>query len=117
METLEQRELLRQRPTPPRKRPKDAREACTASLQVAADPHGHFVYCPWGDDPDRPLYVGQSSNLYSRLGTHLSNSTRRWSIKRVSTIRCESRADAFNLEGQLILIHRPEWNIRGLVTR
>lgn len=78
------------------------------------DPHGWFVYILWGNDPDRPLYVGQSTNVLSRLGSHLGQNERRATVRRVSLIRCDTRADMNEVEWDLIAGLRPSLNILGI---
>lgn len=75
------------------------------------DPHGWFVYLLWGSDPEAPIYVGQSRNILSRLGSHLQDSAKRKMVKRVQLIRCKSAGDMDRLELQLIREYRPRLNV------
>lgn len=78
------------------------------------DPHGNFVYLLWGTNPSTPLYVGQSTNLFSRIGNHFSNPQKRQCIKSVQFIRCRSVAIMNGLEARLIYQYSPPWNVRGI---
>jgi hypothetical protein len=78
------------------------------------DPHGLYVYLLWGNDPDRPVYVGQSSNILARLGDHMRDATKRSIVKRVQVVNCEDKAKMDELEASLILAYQPVLNIRGL---
>lgn len=75
------------------------------------DPHGWFVYLLWGADTESPIYVGQSRNILSRLGSHLQDSAKRKMVKRVQLIRCKSAGDMDRLELQLIREYRPRLNV------
>lgn len=55
-----------------RDRQANAARMVSANIGDSFDPHGYYVYLLWGADPDKPLYVGQSSNILSRLGSHMS---------------------------------------------
>lgn len=81
------------------------------------DPNGHFVYLLWGNNPNTPLYVGRSTNVFSRVGTHMDNPRRRRSIQGVQFIRCRNADTMVNLEWTLILKFQPPWNIQGIVGR
>jgi hypothetical protein len=70
------------------------------------DPNGFFVYLLWGDDPDRPIYVGQSRDVLSRMGT----GTRRFAVKNVQWIRRESKEAMDELERSLIRLYQPPEN-------
>jgi hypothetical protein len=75
---------------------------------------GFFVYCLWGADKSQPLYVGRSANILSRLGNHLSDSTKRPHVQRVTLIECETRADMRLTETKLIAQFQPPWNTLGI---
>ena len=55
---------------------------------VSFNPHGYFVFCRWGDDADCPTYVGKSTNLLGRLGSHSID--KRAQIRRVTLLRCKT---------------------------
>lgn len=78
------------------------------------NPNGFFVYLLWGANPERPLYVGQSTNVFSRVGTHMDNPRRRPSIRDVQFIRCHNAVTMMELESALILKFDPPWNIKGV---
>jgi excinuclease UvrABC nuclease subunit len=76
------------------------------------DPHGCYVYILWGCTR-RPLYVGKSTNILSRVGDHVSNPGRRAQIATIQILRCESRPIMDELELSLIDLHQPPWNVVG----
>lgn len=79
------------------------------------DPTGCHVYVLWGDDDERPLYVGQSTNILSRLGSHLSDPKKRRAVRRVTVLPlAANKMDA--VEAELIALHRPVWNVRLVPT-
>lgn len=92
-------------------------QAASLELGVTADgfdPHGFFVYVLWGDQQDsRPLYVGQSTNLLARLGTHLGEAAKKDAVRKVTLIRCDTKAQMDDTETQLIIHYGPYWNIQG----
>lgn len=73
------------------------------------NPNGYYVYLLLGSNGET-LYVGQSTNIYSRLGDHLGNSEKRRDVKKVEVILCASKADMDWLEREAIDILRPPWN-------
>lgn len=77
------------------------------------DPSGYFVYLLWGDDPDSPLYVGQSTNILSRLGTHMGDAQKRRLVRRVELIQCDDRLAMDAMEAALIREHCPVLNVMG----
>ena len=82
-------------------------------LPGAVDPTGHYVYLLWAvQGDDRPLYVGSSANLLSRLGAHLRNGAKREHIGWVTFYRCPSEQVMLRREGELIRKYRPPWNRR-----
>lgn len=83
----------------------------------AFNPHGFFVYCLWGRDPDRPLYVGLSSNVLSRLGSHLGDGYRRKRITAVTLTRFATHKKMVEAEVRLIAHYLPPWNTRGCEAR
>lgn len=75
------------------------------------EPHGFHVYVLWSDGT--PVYVGQSSNLFARLGAHMGDREKRGVTTKVQIIRCPDREAALALESELILQYRPRLNITG----
>jgi len=75
------------------------------------NPNGHFVYLLWGTSDDRPLYIGRSSNVLARLGSHMNNPARRHRIARVTLIRCFSAEVAAETEAHLIDVYQCELNM------
>lgn len=75
------------------------------------NPQGSFVYLLWGASEDKPVYVGMSTNVLSRLGSHMNNETKRQRVTKVTLIRCYSIEDARALELRLIRFYNPELNI------
>ena len=69
---------------------------------------GFFVYILWGHAG--PLYVGQSTNLLARLGSHMSDSGKRSETARIQLIRCADVAEMSSLERELIELYRPRLN-------
>lgn len=69
---------------------------------------GHFVYILWGDDPRRPLYVGESGHLLQRLGWHYRNHGQ--DIRSVQLLECATREDRLALEQDMIWKYRPIHN-------
>lgn len=82
---------------------------------VSLETHGHFVYCLWGEDDETPLYVGRSTNVLSRVGSHLADATKKDVVRRVSLIPCETQHAMNLLEARLIRTHQPLWNRFGLI--
>jgi predicted GIY-YIG superfamily endonuclease len=82
--------------------------------QTGFDPRGYFVYCLWGADPNRPLYVGMSENVLARIGDHTRNPDRRHAIERVTLLHCPGRHAARETEARLIAESRPLWNVAGI---
>lgn len=91
--------------------PESIRNAVKASLQDAIDPSGYVVYLLWGDDLEQPLYIGRSTNVLTRLGTHLGDGSKRGAVRKVSMIRCDSERTMCKMEERMIRLYRPEWNI------
>jgi predicted GIY-YIG superfamily endonuclease len=81
---------------------------------VGFDPHGFFVYVLW-DHNGSPLYVGQSTNVLSRLGTHMAGTKRR-STARVTLTKHRTRSHMDKAEMALIREYRPRLNIVGMPT-
>lgn len=99
-----------------------------ASLEQAfAAPKGFYVYCLWGDDSERPLYIGKSANVFNRLGWHANRGTgnglvwdtshkgerefgERTLVTRVTLLKCDSREVMEHVEVELIARFRPFHN-------
>lgn len=89
-------------------------EVIESGLEANFDPHGFFVYLLWGDATDAPIYVGQSTNVLSRLGTHLGNRDKRRLTRRVQLLRCTNKNVMDRTEGFLIRKFQPIFNIQGV---
>src|SRR5208283_4700464 len=89
-----------------------ARRIETTGIGEVFDPEGYFVYILWGAD-ERPIYVGQSTNILSRLGSHLGDRTKRRLITKVQLVRCATRHVMDITEDDLIAHYRPQLNIAG----
>jgi hypothetical protein len=76
------------------------------------DPHGFCVYLLWGNDEERPIYVGQSINVMGRVGSHMT-SDKGPLTRRVQIVRCASREQMCELESALIELYQPPMNIAG----
>lgn len=85
----------------------------TISEWTTLDIGGFFVYALLGDE-DVPLYVGASSNVIGRVGTHLQAHPKRGSVRRVAVRQVTDSAAMYTLETKLIRQLRPIWNISGL---
>jgi len=86
----------------------------TSVLGDGFNPHGYYVYCLWGQDEEKPLYVGQSTNILSRLGSHLGDGRKRREVRRVSLIVCKGPRHMTTTEKRLIKHYQPEWNSVGI---
>lgn len=82
------------------------------AIRDGMDPRGYFVYLLWGHDPDVPLYVGQSTNLFGRLGSHLNDHDKRDHIIKVGIIRCADGMSMCETETRLIGLYKPPWNVQ-----
>ncbi|MGH3644371.1 MAG: hypothetical protein ACRDUX_35735 [Mycobacterium sp.] len=83
-----------------------------ASIGESFDPRGCFVYILWGDDPERPVYVGKSTNVLSRLGSHMQPSSAKGGlVRRVQLMRCRDRPTMDRTEVRLIHQYRPLLNV------
>jgi hypothetical protein len=68
-------------------------------------------YVLWGDDQERPLYVGKSTNVLARLGAHLADPVKRSQIRRWSIIECvDGSSRLHEAETMLIAHYRPRYN-------
>jgi len=86
-----------------------------ADLSQGIDPHGYYVYCLWGEDTEKPIYVGKSSNILARLGSHMSDPTRRYRTEKVTLVRCKTEKEMDRTEFRLIQCHQPELNTMGVI--
>lgn len=82
------------------------------SIESAIERGDFYVYCLWGDDEDRPLYVGQSEHLHQRLADHAYAMDRRADTRWVTVLRCATVAEMMALEKRLIVQYQPPLNIR-----
>lgn len=81
-------------------------------LPSLVDPHGFFVYTLYGDFY-APLYVGQTANVFRRVGEHCQDPKKSLLIRRVGLLRCDTRDQALELERRLIKALTPKWNVIG----
>lgn len=81
----------------------------SAGIGDRFDPRGFFVYILWGSDD--PIYVGQSTNVIARLGSHMTDPGKRSATERIQLIRCDSRDQMCSTERHLIARYRPPLNI------
>jgi hypothetical protein len=79
----------------------------------AFDVRGSFVYLLL-DDHGEPLYVGESGNVLARLGSHMSDPTKRRLVRHVKLIRRPSSTSRKALEKQLIGYLQPPLNVQGI---
>jgi predicted GIY-YIG superfamily endonuclease len=93
------------------------RYTVSARIGDAFDPHGFYVYLLWGADDETPLYIGQSRNILSRLGSHMANNDRRYAVKSVQVIKCSGEATMKRTEAALIREYNPPLNVAGCVAR
>jgi hypothetical protein len=73
---------------------------------------GFFVYTLHGGKGE-VLYVGQSTNVLSRLGNHLGETKKRNEVHHVSLIKCDSKLTMNQLEARMIKLEQPPWNRNG----
>lgn len=79
------------------------------------NPHGYYVYLLWPEKgADKPIYVGRSRNVLSRLGTHMDDWERRHATSWVSIIDCHTEAAMIKIEGKLIAHYQPMLNVAGV---
>lgn len=78
------------------------------ATELTLDPKGFFVYILWSKTDT--LYVGQSSNVLGRVGSHLAARAKSAHVSRVDLIRCETRDEMMRVEKVLIRRHAPPWN-------
>lgn len=72
------------------------------------------VYVLWGGNPDHVLYVGQSTNVLGRMGSHFGVLVKRAKIKRATVYRASTKEEMDAEERRLIRLHRPPWNTIGV---
>lgn len=89
------------------------RHTVSSRIGDSFDPHGYYVYLLWGDDESTPIYIGQSRNVLSRLGSHMQNSEKRYSVRSVQLIKCSGQATMNRTESALIREYKPPMNIVG----
>lgn len=77
------------------------------------DPHGFFVYLLL-DHEDVPVYVGQSRNIFTRLGVHMGPRNHRDLVKNVRLIKCADKLAMHHLESAFLREHKPTLNINGV---
>lgn len=77
------------------------------------DPHGFYVYMLF-DAAGIPIYVGQSQNIFTRLGTHMGPRNHRDVVKKVQLVRCADRPAMIRMESALLHEHKPSLNINGV---
>lgn len=75
------------------------------------DPHGFYVYTLW--QADEPLYVGQSRNIYARLGAHMSDREKRRRTTSISLSKHSTIKRMDDAEWHLIAELNPALNIMG----
>lgn len=84
------------------------------AFDIELDPSGFCVYMLWGDDQSRPLYVGLSTNILGRLGSHMNCRDKRAQTRKVQIIRCGDEATMRQLEHDLIAKYQPPLNVVGI---
>jgi hypothetical protein len=77
---------------------------------------GYFVYILWGDDPNVPLYVGQSRSLLGRIANHMGDKTKRKLTRRIQLLRFATHNDMDAAERRLIRHYKPPMNKAGIPT-
>lgn len=87
-------------------------ELSADAIDDGFDPRGFFVYVL--SYRDEIMYVGQSRNILSRLGQHMTNRERRHKVDHIALFRCKNERAMTELEDHLIADNRPPWNIRGI---
>lgn len=89
----------------------------TANIDSDFDPRGYFVYFLWGSDDQRPLYVGKSTNVLARLGSHLGDWRKRDQVERVTLLKCASVQQMDSAETRMIHHYQPPLNTVGIISR
>jgi excinuclease UvrABC nuclease subunit len=75
-----------------------------------AEPTTPCVYVLWGEDEERPNYVGCSENVFGRIGHHVAMYPAR-AIQRVEIITCVDKEHMCECEADIIKWYRPRWNL------
>lgn len=70
------------------------------------------VYVAWGIEEDRPLYVGRSRTLMTRIGQHAHKSAWWPYVRRLEVYSYANEGEAIVAEAEAIADLRPEWNQR-----
>lgn len=78
------------------------------------DPRAHHVYVLWGDDRGRPLYVGQSRQVLTRLSSHMQDPQKKIHVRHITVLRCVDDPAMCELERSLIDRHQPPFNVAGI---
>lgn len=73
------------------------------------DPHGFHVYLLWGESKERPIYIGQSTNILARLGSHMGGEKRPLT-RAVEILRLNSFSEMAATEKRLIMKFQPPLN-------
>jgi hypothetical protein len=81
----------------------------SVNIADAFNQQGFFVYLLIGHH-DKPIYIGQSTNILSRLGSHMSGNKRELTSK-VQIIRCRNKKSMNLTESILIKQHQPMLNV------
>ncbi|MCV7076985.1 hypothetical protein [Mycobacterium szulgai] len=98
-------------------RPLDGDDYDVDAAAGAFEVRGYFVYVLWSDDDDdRPLYVGQTTDVFSRMAWHLRDPRKRDRIDRVKVIRCTNRRAMLHLEKRLIRELHPLLNVHMAIS-
>lgn len=90
------------------------RHTVSSRIGDAFDPHGFYVYILWGVDDETPLYIGQSRNVLSRLGYHMTDKAKRYEVKSVQLIKCSGKRTMDRTEAALIREYKPPLNTMGV---
>ena len=90
------------------------RHTVSSKIGDSFDPHGYYVYLLWGDDDETPLYIGQSRNVLSRLGTHMQTPDKRSVVTSVQLIKCSGHSTMCRTEAALIREYKPPMNTVGV---
>lgn len=75
------------------------------------DPAGSYVYRLWAaKDDEHPLYIGVTTNILGRLGTHMINAEKRALVTWVTFERYPNLGLAQAAEREMIAKHSPRFN-------
>lgn len=86
------------------------------SAMNGRDARTHFVYQVL-DEFGRVLYVGESRDVFARMGQHKSTSEWYSKMKRLIVEEYATRQDAIHREADLIERAQPPFNVVGVKTR